>query len=237
MRFDTRQQMRLGQQMKLAPHMIQSMEILQLPLPLLQERIDQELETNVALELAGPEEDSSREDAPSSESQTESDAEQPDGAEGFDRLADMERGYREVWDSDDYAGARARPTGERDGKMDALANTVKEYETRRAKLAEAEGESAKGQAAHRSTMGARARRLSHGVHASAITQGGTCIRGKGTSSDPGSCWRASKGVAGDAGIGGDEGDTASWGGGGSDRNATVMSTDSAHKALLPLRTA
>ena len=86
-------------------------------------------------------------------------------------------------------------------------------------------------------MGARARRLSHGVHASAITQGGTCIRGKGTSSDPGSCWRASKGVTGDAGIGGDEGDTASWGDGGSDRNATVRSTDSAHKAPLPLPTA
>ena len=50
MRFETSQHMKLGQQMKLSPRMIQSMEILQLPLPLLQERIDQELETNVALE-------------------------------------------------------------------------------------------------------------------------------------------------------------------------------------------
>ena len=42
MRFDTRQQMGLGQHMKLAPRMIQSMEILQLPLAALQERIEQE---------------------------------------------------------------------------------------------------------------------------------------------------------------------------------------------------
>ena len=49
MRFDTRQQMGLGQHMKLAPRMIQSMEILQLPLAALQERIEQELEKNVAL--------------------------------------------------------------------------------------------------------------------------------------------------------------------------------------------
>ena len=52
MRFETSQQMKLGQQMKLAPRMIQSMEILQLPLMALQERIEQELESNVALELA-----------------------------------------------------------------------------------------------------------------------------------------------------------------------------------------
>ena len=50
MRFDTSQHMRLGQQMKLGPRMIQSMEILQMPMMALQERIDQELESNIALE-------------------------------------------------------------------------------------------------------------------------------------------------------------------------------------------
>ena len=54
MRFDTSQQMKLGQQMKLAPRMIQSMEILQMPLMALQERIDQELESNIALEQIEP---------------------------------------------------------------------------------------------------------------------------------------------------------------------------------------
>ena len=43
MRFDTSQHMRMSQQMKLAPRMIQSMEILQLPLMALQERIEQEM--------------------------------------------------------------------------------------------------------------------------------------------------------------------------------------------------
>jgi RNA polymerase sigma-54 factor len=53
--------MRLEQQMKLAPHMIQSMEILQLPLLALQERIEQELNSNPVLEAdesPGPEETS-----------------------------------------------------------------------------------------------------------------------------------------------------------------------------------
>lgn len=43
------QQMRMSQQMKLAPRMIQSMEILQLPLMELQERIDQEMSENPTL--------------------------------------------------------------------------------------------------------------------------------------------------------------------------------------------
>jgi RNA polymerase sigma-54 factor len=50
MRFDTSQHMRMSQQMKLAPRMIQSMEILQMPIQALEERIEQELESNIALE-------------------------------------------------------------------------------------------------------------------------------------------------------------------------------------------
>ncbi len=50
MRFDASQQLRLSQQMKLAPRMIQSMEILQMPILQLEERIAQELESNVTLE-------------------------------------------------------------------------------------------------------------------------------------------------------------------------------------------
>lgn len=52
MRFETSQFLKLGQTMKLAPRMIQSMEILQMPLAELQERIEQELESNPTLELA-----------------------------------------------------------------------------------------------------------------------------------------------------------------------------------------
>jgi RNA polymerase sigma-54 factor len=54
MRFDTSQSMRLGQHMKLAPHMIQSMEILQMSMAELEERIEQELESNATLEVTEP---------------------------------------------------------------------------------------------------------------------------------------------------------------------------------------
>jgi RNA polymerase sigma-54 factor len=50
MQLSFSQQMKMSQQMKLAPRMIQSMEILQLPIMALQERIAQELEENPMLE-------------------------------------------------------------------------------------------------------------------------------------------------------------------------------------------
>ena len=49
MRLDTSQQMRTEMRLRMAPRMIQSMEILQLPLMALQERIDQELSENPVL--------------------------------------------------------------------------------------------------------------------------------------------------------------------------------------------
>ena len=55
MRFDVGQHMRLQQQMKLSPRMIQSMEILQLAAMALEQRIEQELEENPVLELSSPE--------------------------------------------------------------------------------------------------------------------------------------------------------------------------------------
>src|ERR1700756_4319198 len=58
MRLDLGQNLRLDQKMILAPRMIQSMEILQLPIMALQERIQQELQENPVLEMreATPEE-------------------------------------------------------------------------------------------------------------------------------------------------------------------------------------
>jgi RNA polymerase sigma-54 factor len=50
MRLDLSQQMRMLQQMKLAPRMIQSMEILQLPIMALEERIRQEEQQNPTME-------------------------------------------------------------------------------------------------------------------------------------------------------------------------------------------
>src|SRR5499433_2999038 len=51
MRLDTTMTQRMDQKMILAPRMIQSMEILQLPIMALQERIQQELQENPVLEL------------------------------------------------------------------------------------------------------------------------------------------------------------------------------------------
>jgi len=54
MQLNISQQMKMSQQMKLAPRMIQSMEILQLPVMALKERIDQELVENILLEQVVP---------------------------------------------------------------------------------------------------------------------------------------------------------------------------------------
>lgn len=82
MRFDASQSMRLGQHMKLAPRMIQSMEILQMPILQLEERIAQELESNVTLEVS----DANDIDAPTDGAATvEARLEADDAREDFDR--------------------------------------------------------------------------------------------------------------------------------------------------------
>jgi RNA polymerase sigma-54 factor len=130
MRFETSQNMRLGQQMKLAPRVIQSMEILQMPLTELEERIEQELASNPTIEIA--------EIAPDPESAPRQDG--PVGGENtddFSRLADFENANpdaaentnessglldgRDRFDSYEPARASTRLDGERDGKMDAMA--------------------------------------------------------------------------------------------------------------------
>ncbi|MCZ6837510.1 MAG: RNA polymerase factor sigma-54 [Planctomycetota bacterium] len=135
MRFDTVQHMKLGQQMKLAPRMIQSMEILQMPLMALQERIDQELESNIALEQLEPGMDEEQLDSERKEEEREDRMgerelvvgdDTPDGAEDFERLSIMESSYKEAFDNE-YGSSRfgaATPTGERDKKMDAMANVA-----------------------------------------------------------------------------------------------------------------
>ena len=55
MNFEFGQHLKTGQRLQLAPRIIQTMEIMQLPLPALEEKIDQELESNIALELDEPE--------------------------------------------------------------------------------------------------------------------------------------------------------------------------------------
>ncbi|MHC4946659.1 MAG: RNA polymerase factor sigma-54 [Planctomycetota bacterium] len=133
MRFETSQHIQMSQQMKLAPRMIQSMEILQMPMLALQERIEQELESNIALEQTEPGTEleglkTEREDDRREETQGERELvvgqDTPDGSEDFERLSAFESQYREAFDNE-YSSARfasSRYKGERDRKMDAMAN-------------------------------------------------------------------------------------------------------------------
>jgi RNA polymerase sigma-54 factor len=122
MRFETGQHLRLGQHMKLAPKMIQSMEILQLPLLALQERIDQELEANVALELVEPgmRDEAAKLDGVAPKTETP-ERKTDETAEQFERLRQLERSYGDIFDSD-TGRPSSRLSGERDRKMDAMAN-------------------------------------------------------------------------------------------------------------------
>jgi RNA polymerase sigma-54 factor len=97
MRFQTGQRLGAEQKMQLAPRIIQTMEIMQLPLPALEEKIDQELESNLALELDEPDP-------------------VEDGTSENDNETDSPDSYDEEY---------SRPTASADGrdpKMDAMAN-------------------------------------------------------------------------------------------------------------------
>ncbi len=133
MRFDMNQQMRLSQQMKLAPRMIQSMEILQMPMMALQERIEQELEANIALEQVEPgveaetPSDKVEEQATESLDERELDVgeDAKDTSDDWERLSTFESSYGDAADNE-YSSSRYRApsSGERDKKMDAMANVA-----------------------------------------------------------------------------------------------------------------
>jgi RNA polymerase sigma-54 factor len=93
--------MKLGQQMKLAPRMIQSMEILQMPLAELQERIQQELESNPTLELAEAEASAAAEVAGDDVDVAETNEDEDDVTEGS--LSEDETPLDVGDDRDDFA--------------------------------------------------------------------------------------------------------------------------------------
>ena len=122
-------QMRLEQRMKLAPRMIQSMEVLQLPLLALQEKIEAELSSNPVLELAEekpedekpiPEPDADAETIDQKELVVNEDS---DNVEDFQRLDDIsEQGYGDFFEqASPYKVARNSGT---DKKLEALQNSA-----------------------------------------------------------------------------------------------------------------
>ena len=136
MRLETSQRLRLEQRMKLAPRMIQSMEILQLPLLALQERIEQELISNPVLEMSevDPDQPGATDGESAEDVAAQVEARQKDLVVAGDgnKTADFER-LAEITDDSDfddyYAGnrggtARAAHSDDRDAKLDAMANTA-----------------------------------------------------------------------------------------------------------------
>ncbi|HYO07848.1 MAG TPA: RNA polymerase factor sigma-54 [Tepidisphaeraceae bacterium] len=133
---------RLEQRQLLTPRMIQSMEILQLPLMALEERIEQELQNNPVLELRegdgenGQAEDTTRiqDDAAGAPTEHFSEEERPmvvkeggDQAEDFERLARISD-YLENEEFSSLSGSSSVRVssydGERDKKLDAMNNTA-----------------------------------------------------------------------------------------------------------------
>lgn len=119
--------------MMLAPRMIQSMEILQLPLLALQERIEQEMLSNPMLEMDEPE---PLEGAVSQETSTEETKSQTDESEKelviqedrnkteeFERLDSIGTDYSDYMDRSDFIRVR-RNSNEPDRKLDAMQNTA-----------------------------------------------------------------------------------------------------------------
>jgi len=128
MKLEMTGQMRLDQRMKLAPHMIQSMEILQLPLLALQERIEQELNSNPVLELdesSDTEEGEVREAAPADDEIGEKTlvVDGENQAEGFERLENLDDGFKDHLDQSGPYYSR-RDSDEKDRKLEAIKNTA-----------------------------------------------------------------------------------------------------------------
>ena len=127
MRLDVSQQLRLAQQMKLSPRIIQAMEILQLPMLALQERIDAEMMSNPVLEMLAPETD---EPAPADDTEaadrgeTDLVIEDSTNAQGddFERLAEFTHEYGMEFINSEAPSRPKPPAGERDRKLDAMAN-------------------------------------------------------------------------------------------------------------------
>jgi RNA polymerase sigma-54 factor len=148
MRFDTSQHMKLGQHMKLAPRMIQSMEILQMPLLQLEERIAQELESNVTLEIDDEPADPDLVGSPGPDEMAAPDRDGPmtvdeaSGKDDFERLDSFERDNPDARDNE-FADAAPGPSdfdllerrslsrldGEPDAKSEAMANTASRPES------------------------------------------------------------------------------------------------------------
>ncbi len=124
------------QTQKLAPRMIQSMEILQLPILALQERIEQEMNENPMLEVEErdetlPDEEPIDEESPTA-SRTEDEKElivkdSQSNAEDFERLANMDNDMPDTFDDFRRSSSRIQEDGDR--AHDLMANAAERPES------------------------------------------------------------------------------------------------------------
>ncbi|NOY42568.1 MAG: RNA polymerase factor sigma-54 [Planctomycetes bacterium] len=130
MRLSFGQQMQMAQKQVLAPRMIQSMEILQLPIIALQERLEQEIEDNPVLDQIEPIEDQGtlQEEQVNPDAPTESERElvvddNTNNEDDFERLLNLADSLPDEYEE------RSRPSrgqmeAEADRHHDAMANMV-----------------------------------------------------------------------------------------------------------------
>jgi RNA polymerase sigma-54 factor len=128
MKLEMSGQMRMEQRMKLAPHMIQSMEILQLPILALQERIEQEINSNPVLEMIEP---GDSEETETTEQESTPDIEEKDlvvstdndKVKDFERLENLDDDFKEYMSQSGSMRQRIY-SDEPDKKLEALKNTA-----------------------------------------------------------------------------------------------------------------
>jgi RNA polymerase sigma-54 factor len=138
MRLSLGQQMQLAQKQVLAPRMIQSMEILQMPILALQERIEQEIEENPCLDQAEPEAtegdgegevlDNESPDAPADTERELVVDDNSNQEDDFERLINMAENMPDEYD-DRSRPSRGEIEQEADRKHDVMANVVDRPET------------------------------------------------------------------------------------------------------------
>jgi RNA polymerase sigma-54 factor len=133
MRLSLGQNLQMAQKQILAPRMIQSMEILQLPIMALQERIEREMEENPILELQEDEserlpEDDETEERQSADAPTENERElvidESHSNEGdFERLMKMDEEWPDHFEERSH-GSRGEVEEAGERKADAMANMI-----------------------------------------------------------------------------------------------------------------
>lgn len=134
MRMSFGLEQKMAQKQVLAPRMIQSMEILQLPVLALQEKIEQEMNENPMLEVQeqdGSDLDENQREEVDNRAESEQEFVVEDGkdnADDFERLLEMDQQYPDTFDErPQRSSGQMEEDSER--RMDALANVQSRPET------------------------------------------------------------------------------------------------------------